>query len=100
MLFSHPSPLTPHHSPLTPHPSPLNMTGIHISTARKMLNAPEPLDIKLWTAKGEIQLWKRCISLRYDFYKGTRNMKLLDSNQIRKLRDCCIFEINGISVFM
>ena len=76
------------------------MTSIHISTARKMLNAPEPVDIKLWTSKGEIQEWKRCISLRFDFYKGTRNMKLLGSNQIRKVRDCCIFEINGSSVFM
>lgn len=26
-------------------------------------------------------------------------MKLLDSNQIRQLRDVCIFEINGIEVY-
>ena len=38
--------------------------------------------------------------LRYDFYRGTRRMKLLDSNEIRQLRDVCVFEINGMEVFM
>ena len=37
---------------------------------------------------------------RYDFYKGTRRMKLLDSNEIRQFRDVCVFEINGMEVFM
>ena len=37
---------------------------------------------------------------KYDFYKGTRRMKLLDSNEIRKLRDAWIFEVNGIDVYM
>ena len=27
-------------------------------------------------------------------------MKLLDSNEIRQLRDVCIFEVNGIEVYM
>ena len=62
--------------------------------------SPTPVDIKLWTRSGEIQCWNRCISLRYDFYKGTRRMKLLDSNEIRQLRDVCVFEINGMEVFM
>ena len=67
---------------------------------RKILQAPEPVDIKLWTKCGEIQVWKNCISLHYDFYAGVRNMKLLTSNQIRKVRDVCIFEINGMEVYM
>ena len=33
-------------------------------------------------------------------YNGTRRMKLLDSNEIRQLRDVCIFEVNGIEIFM
>lgn len=73
---------------------------IHITTLKRMLQSPEPVDIKLWTCSGEIQCWHRCISLRYDFYKGTRRMKLLDSNEIRQLRDVCVFEINGMEVFM
>ena len=27
-------------------------------------------------------------------------MKLLDSNEIRQLRDVCVFEINGMEVFI
>ena len=74
--------------------------AIHITTLKRMLQSPEPVDIKLWTHSGEIQCWHRCISLRYDFYKGTRRMKLLNSNEIWKLRDVCVFEINGLKVFI
>lgn len=74
--------------------------AIHITTLKRMLQSPEPVDLKLWTRSGEIQCWHRSISLRYDFYKGTRRMKLLDSNEIRQLRDVCVFEINGMEVFM
>ena len=75
-------------------------SSVHISTLRLMLQSPDPVDLRLWTRSGEIQIWHRCISLRYDFYKGTRHMKLLDSNEIRTLRDACVFEINGMEVFM
>ena len=74
--------------------------AIHTTTIKRMLQSPDPVDIKLWTRSGEIQCWLRCISLRYDFYKGTRRMNLLDSNEIRQLRDVCVFEINGLEVFM
>ena len=72
--------------------------AIHITTLKRMLQSPEPVDIKLWTRSSEIQRWHRCISLRYDFYKGTRRMKLLDSNEIRQLRDVCVFEITDIQL--
>ena len=65
-----------------------------------MLKAGDPVDIKLWVKSGEIQEWRNCIPLRYNFYKGTRQMKLLDSHQIRQVRDICIFEINGIPVHL
>ena len=74
--------------------------SFHITTLRKILSSPEPIDIRLWTRSGEIQSWHRCISLKYDFYKGTRRMKLLDSNEIRQLRVFCIFEVNGLEVYM
>ena len=61
--------------------------AIHITTLKRMLQSPEPVDLKLWTRSGEI-------------YKGTRRMKLLDSNEIRQLRDVCVFVINGMEVFM
>ena len=74
--------------------------SIHISTLRKMLKAGDPVDLKLWTKSGEIQEWKNCIPLRYNFYQGTQQFKLLDSRQIRTARICCIFSINDIIVFL
>ncbi len=74
--------------------------SIHISTLRKMLKAGDPVDIKLWTKSGEIQEWKKCIPLRYNFYKGTRQIKLLNSGQIRQLRDVCVFMINDMEVHL
>ena len=71
---------------------------IHISTLRKILQAGDTVNISLWTKSGEIQHWNNCIPLRYDFYKGVRRMKLLQSRQIRQVRDVCIFRINGMQV--
>lgn len=74
--------------------------AIHISTLRKMLQAGDPVDISLWKKNGEIIHFRNAVPLRYDFYKGTRRVKLLDSREIRTVRDVCIFEINGMEVFL
>ena len=74
--------------------------AIHISTLRKMLQAGDPVDLSLWKSSGEILHYRNAVPLRYDFYKGTRRIKLLDSREIRTIRDVCIFEINGMEVFL
>jgi len=74
--------------------------SIHITTLRKMLKAGDPVDIKLWTKSGEIQEWRNCVPLRYDFYKGTQRFKLLNSGQIRLARICCIFSVNNLEIFL
>ncbi len=74
--------------------------AIHITTARTMLNSGGPVDISVWKANGEMMHLQNCISLRYDFYAGTRNIKMLSSGQIRKIRDCCIFKVNDLEVFL
>ena len=65
-----------------------------------MLLAGDPVDISLWKSNGEILHYRNAVPLRYDFYKGTRRVKLLDSREIRTIRDVCIFEINGMEVFL
>jgi len=65
-----------------------------------MLQAGDPIDLRLWTQSGEIQEYHNCVPLRYNFYEGTRQIKLLDSRQIRTIRDVCIFEVNGMQVFL
>lgn len=74
--------------------------AIHISTARAMLNSGDPVDVDVWKANGEIMHLKNCISLRYNFYGGWRNVKLLASGECRKIRDCCIFRVNDLEVFL
>ena len=76
------------------------MQSIHISTVRKMLQAPEPVDIKCWTKDGRILVVDNVLPLRYNFYEGTQQVKILKSNQIRTIRLCLIFEINGMTVFI
>ena len=73
-------------------------TTIDLKTARRMLNRGEPLDILAWKANGEILHLQNCISLRYNLATGTRNIKLLNSGQIRRIREICIFAINGCEV--
>lgn len=40
------------------------------------------------------------VPLRYSFYEGTQQFKLLQSRQIRTVRIALIFEINGMEVFL
>ena len=59
-----------------------------------MLRAGDPVDLKLWTKSGEIQTWRNCIPLRYNFYQGTQPFKLLNSGQVRQAMLICIFSVN------
>lgn len=65
-----------------------------------MLNSRDPVDLLCWKKDGSILHLKNVVSLKYDFYGGWRNVKILGSGEIRKIRDCCIFMINGCEVFM
>ena len=74
--------------------------SVHITTARQMLNSGAPVDISVWKSDGSILELRNVISLRYSFYGGWRNIKLLQSGQMRKIRDCCIFRVNDLDIFL
>ena len=77
------------------------MSGaIHISTMRRMLATGKPVTLRVWTSKGEIQTWRNAVSLRFDQHSGTRNVKLMESREIRRVGDVCIFEINDNEVYL
>ncbi len=61
---------------------------------------PEPLDLVVLKKSGEVMNLNNCVGLKYDKYKGTRRAKLLDSGQIRMVRDCLILSVNGMEVFL
>jgi hypothetical protein len=74
--------------------------SIHISTARHILNSGDPVDLLVWRSEGSIIAYNNCISLRYSYYGGWRNIKLLASGECRKIRDRCIFRVNDLEVFL
>lgn len=74
--------------------------SIHLSTARHILNSGDPIDLHVWKSDGSILELRNCISLRYNFYGGWRNVKILSSGECRKIRDCCIFRVNDLDVFL
>lgn len=74
--------------------------SVHISAARAMLNTGDPVTLSVWKADGSVMVLSDCVSLRYNFYGGWRNVKLLSSGVCRKIRDCCIFKINDLEVYL
>lgn len=76
------------------------MQAIHISTAKRILQAPEPVSLRCWAKDGRIIELNNAIPLRYNFYEGTQQFKILASRQIRTIRLSCIFELNGMTVFL
>ncbi len=74
--------------------------AIHITTARKIIDSGDPVDMKVWKKDGSVMDLQRCVGLRYNFRNGTRTVKVLASREIRTVRDVCIFEVNGLPVFL
>lgn len=73
---------------------------IHISTMADMLMKPDPVDLVVMTKDGRVLELNNCIGLKFDKYKGIRRVKLLDSGQIRCIRDILILKINGCDVML
>lgn len=76
------------------------MNSVHISTVRKILMAPEPVSLRCWTKSGGILVLTDAIPLKYNFYEGTQQFKILTSREIRTVRVNLIFELNGMSLFL
>lgn len=76
------------------------MQAYHISTVRKMMQAPETFDLKCWTKSGAILEVHDAVALRYNFYEGTQTIKFLKSGEIRRIRLNLIFEFNNLEVFL
>lgn len=74
--------------------------AVHITTARRMMGNGQRVTLGVWKANGERLELPDCVSLRFDTDTGTRNVKLIGSGQIRKIRDCCIYRINDLEVYL
>lgn len=76
------------------------MNAIHISQARAILDRGLPVSLTVCKMNGKLMECENVVSLRYDFYKGTRTIKFLASGQIRLIHDVLILRINGSEVFI
>lgn len=74
--------------------------AVHISQARKMLDTGQKVDLYVVKKNGAILEAKEVVSLRYDFYAGTRTIKFLRSGKKRTIRDCLIIGINDFDVYL
>ena len=76
------------------------MASFHLSTVLRLPKSPEPIDLKCWTKSGAILVLHSAVPLRYNFYEGTQQFKILASREIRTIRLSLIFEVNGTEVFL
>ena len=74
--------------------------AIHINQARAIIDAGKPVNICFWKKDGSIESWRDVVGLRYSRQSGTRTVKHMASREIRTVRDVCIFEVNGMEVFL
>lgn len=74
--------------------------AIHISQARAMLDRGDVVNLTVVKRNGTLFPAKEVVSLRYDYYKGTRQIKFIRSGQIRTIHDVCIIGIDDFEVFI
>lgn len=66
-----------------------------------MLDSGQPVSLTVVRLKdGSLIRYENAVSLRYDYYKGTRSIKMLKSGQIRTIHDVCIIGIDDFDVFL
>lgn len=77
------------------------MKAIHLNTARKILEAGQPCDLKLWRmTDGSILHYRNCIGISRYVRGASHKVKMLDSGEIRRVFDYMIFEINDMEVYL
>lgn len=65
-----------------------------------MLNVGQPVTLKYVKKDGSLIEMENVVSLRYEYYLGTRTIKLLHNNRKITIHDCCIVGINEFEVFL
>lgn len=74
--------------------------AIHISQARRILSLGQPVELKYVKKDGSVIVMEHLVSIRHDYYKGTRTVKLLRNGQKKTIHDCCIIGINDFEVYL
>lgn len=65
-----------------------------------MMETGKVVNLTVVRKNGTIFQANEVVSLRNDFYKGTRQIKHIRSGQIRTIHDICIIGIDDFEVFI
>lgn len=75
--------------------------SIHRIEALKLLEDGQPHNLKVWKmSNGEIITYTDTLCIGKRTRKGIHRVRVEASQQIREFRDCTLFEIDGLSVYM
>ena len=65
-----------------------------------MLDSGKPVSLTYVKKNGQIMNVDNAVSLRYDYYAGTRTIKLLRNGRKLTIHDVCIIAIDDFEVFL
>lgn len=82
----------------------MKRTAVHINDMRRILDHAridrQPVDIQCWKSTGDIIHYKGWLVRRASWREGTHLIQNPANGEIRRVRDVCIFEINGLKVYL
>lgn len=65
-----------------------------------MLDSGRPVSLSYVKKNGQIMKVDNVVSLRYDYYAGTRTIKILHNGRKLTIHDVCIIAIDDFEVFL
>lgn len=65
-----------------------------------MMDCGQIVNLIIVRKNGALFMANEVVSLRYDYYKGTRQIKFIRSGEIRTIHDVCIIGIDDFEVFI
>ncbi len=73
---------------------------IHRLAALRLFEDGQPHRLRLWKlSTGDILVYKKAVCCGGYRRRATHKARLVPSGEVREFRDCCLFEIDGRSVY-
>lgn len=79
----------------------MKVQAIHKKDALRLLEDGQPHDLSVWKiSTGDILRYKGAVCRGGHMRGGTHRIYLPTSTLVREFRDCTLFEIDGLKVYM
>ena len=73
---------------------------MHLSEAVRIIESRQPVKLEVLKKDGSIMEMRNAVSVSSYVRGGIRRMKLLDSDQIREIRDRLIISLNDEEIYI